>query len=149
MLRSRWFLPLLLSAGVCTVLSLSGDGSAQPFGKGKGKGKGKEEPDSKSEIVRVDLSKLPPGLARVVKRYAVEEKGSDKKGGYGGSWRGRFGDFGKKGDFWKKGGFWKKDAEAKGKKAEPERGSPAALERRLDTLIRELEDLRKEVRRRR
>jgi hypothetical protein len=65
---------------------------------------GKKGKKAKAEVVEVDLSKLPPGLAKAVRRYV---QGEDERGtGEGKGWKGKkWGEFGK----WKKdfGGFGK------------------------------------------
>jgi hypothetical protein len=110
----RALLGLACVAGLALLLTAAEEGTAQDWGGRKAK-KGKK---AKADVVEVDLSKLPPELARAVRRYvedegergAAEEQG---KKGFGKGWKGFEGKKGGKGFE----GKWKGwDGFGKGKK---------------------------------
>jgi hypothetical protein len=138
--RALWVLATV------SLVCLVGAGQAEeeaPKEKGKGK---------KSHIVEVDLNALPKSLAHELKQYLKSQgqyqddhkgkkgKGSEEKKGKGGEEK-----KGKKGhNVEERKGEGKK---GKGKKDE-DYGRGSDLERRLERLTRELEELRRELRRR-
>jgi hypothetical protein len=136
MMRStswRW-LWLLTLVGVLGILG-SGPAEGQgPPDKGKGK---------KSFVVQVDLKKLPRDLAQEVLKYVEGgediAKHLDKKGKKGDEAKAKKDDKGKKGLDYAKG---------KGKGKDKKGEEMTDLERRLERLAREIEELRKDLRRR-
>jgi hypothetical protein len=138
----RW--SALLLCGVALALFAAAPGSADDKGKGKGKDKGK-----KSNIVEVDLSQLPKELAKELKAYL---KGGDKKDAKSmddKKGKGKGDDKGK--------GEKGKGEKGKGEKGKGEKGkgekvpatpsfSSKEIERRLDQLGRELDELRALIR---
>jgi hypothetical protein len=139
--RFLWLLALVSFA--CLI----GAGSADEQGKQE-QGKGK-----KSFVVQVDLKKLPRDLASEVLKYVeggediareLEKKGKGKKG------KDKKGDELKgkadKGPKAPKGEVAYAKGKGKGKKGDqPDRAEE--LERRLDRLFREIDELRRELRR--
>jgi hypothetical protein len=155
-------------AAVLASLGFADLGSAQDKGQ-------KEPKKGKSEIIQVDLSKLPPDLARQVLEFSRSQaKGGDKKKdgkdnrdegnqndrddgnknqqGFQGEQTGQHEDG--KGDSKAKtkGKDKEKEQASTKKKSQPETDSSTAtkrqaeLEQRLDRLIEELNALRKEIR---
>jgi hypothetical protein len=69
-----WFQWLLGVAGILAGLSLTGTSRAD---EKRAKDRSKDDGDGKGRVIRVDLGKLPPGLAKAVRKYA---EGDRRKG---------------------------------------------------------------------
>src|SRR5437660_864282 len=70
---TRWFSTwgkCWLGAVVCLLAGAVFSFADEDDGPGKGKGKGPKGAKEVSGIIQIDLSKLPPDLAREVMRYA-------------------------------------------------------------------------------
>jgi hypothetical protein len=65
---------LTIGALVAACLFLGNAATAEDDGGGKGKGKG-AKPEVKSTTIQIDLSKLPPDLAKQLLKYAADSKG--------------------------------------------------------------------------
>jgi len=65
MISKKW---LSLAAIVTAVVLSNGTSAFADEGKGSPKGKG----DKKSDIIQLDLSKLPPELAKQLKQYSAQ-----------------------------------------------------------------------------
>jgi hypothetical protein len=169
-MRYHWFGVGI--AVVCLAAFLAVDGFANEEAQGKGKG-GKG--DQKSGIVEIDLSKLPPDLAKQLQKFAGKgEKGKGEKG-KGEKGKGEMMAKGKgKGESaktalrlppglakkpvdhpgrvaWIKAhsGAGSKPAPTKKGGAAPKKGEDmksADLDRRIERLLSEIEELRREVR---
>lgn len=66
----------LWAAAVLAAALLAGPARAENDEGGKGKGKGKSE--AKPNIVQIDLSKLPPDVAKMLMKYAVGQTQPEK-----------------------------------------------------------------------
>jgi hypothetical protein len=65
---------LLLACAVVAVALMAAAANADDEDGDKGKGKKGKGKDQRGDIVQVDLSKLPPDLAKALRRYASDGK---------------------------------------------------------------------------
>jgi hypothetical protein len=137
-MSKSWKLLWFVSA-VCLACAVSVSVADDEIGGGQDKGKGKGKGKNKSEIVQVDLAKMPKDLANQVRDYIIPAASEGDKGQ-----KGQKGDEdSSKGKGKSKG---KSDEKAKPKSDEkPQTPDAAKLEKRIDKIVQQLEDLRLEI----